>query len=88
MNDPVISVKDTDTIKCSNCNKVLMHVYCRPLRGGHKQLLSRVQVGCGYCSDKSYDYEVVGEFRFHPAAGLKVIAFEETAERTIFRMGK
>lgn len=94
MNSPVINIKDTDTINCSNCGKKIMFVYCRPMTEERKidleknnMLLSKVQASCP-CGDKSYDYEVEGEFRYHPADGIKITGFTQKDGKAFFKTSR
>lgn len=95
MNSPVVKISDTDSIKCSNCNRQLMIVYCRPMTDERREqltknnaLLSKVQAECAYCGDKSYQYEITGEFRYHPAQGIKIVDFKQNADNVVFKTSR
>lgn len=95
MDSLVINIKDTDSINCSNCNHSLMMVYCREMPEKQKAVLeknnavlSRVQVGCPFCGDKSYDYEITGQFRYHPARDVKITGFEQKDDKVFFKTSR
>ena len=85
MDQEVINIRETDQIKCSNCNKQLLIIH------GHKagaDLLYKLSVRCPFCGDKSFDFDVCGPMKYVPANGVVITSFAEKDNKCVFTTTK
>lgn len=77
----VINVKNTDQIKCSNCNKNLLFVHSHE-KG--ESLLYKLCVMCPFCNDKSFDFNVYGPMKYVPAQNVQITKFDSKNDKCVF----
>lgn len=73
----VIKKSETTTINCSNpsCKKPLLIVYLKPDEKNRIDYNLRVQ--CPFCSRRSYDLHVKGDFKYVTIDGVTLTGIEE-----------
>lgn len=65
----VVKRGEVEYLKCSNCNKNLLGVYC----SGGADTYFLICVDCPFCLDKSFDYEVKGMFHYVPVDNVQLL---------------